>query len=286
MNVVSFSGGKDSTAMLLAMLERKEPIHSVVAFDTGWEFPAMIEHWDAVEKYTGIKIVRLRPEQPFDYWLFDRPIVAKKGPMKGQVHRYGNGWPSWTRRWCTREKVNSIKRYLKTIKNPVLCIGFAADEKHRTVGRDRKIPERYPLIEWNITEADALALCKKHGFNWGGLYDHFSRVSCFCCPLQRIGELRKLRKHFSELWWQMIEWDNRSPEHNKGFRGYESVADLEERFSCEDRGEKYTYKNRRSKEIPKEEFLRSASCLRAEADSLIQSAIIAEELAKEAEHHE
>lgn len=35
-NIVSFSGGKDSTAMVLEMLERNVPIHSVIAFDTGW----------------------------------------------------------------------------------------------------------------------------------------------------------------------------------------------------------------------------------------------------------
>lgn len=45
-NIVSLSGGKDSTAMLLMMLERGEDIHSVVFFDTGWEFPEMHEHID------------------------------------------------------------------------------------------------------------------------------------------------------------------------------------------------------------------------------------------------
>lgn len=242
MNVISFSGGKDSTAMLLVMLERGDPIDHVVAFDTGWEFPAMIDHWDSVEKYTGIKITRLRPEQSFDYWLFDRPITAKNGPDKGKIHRHGNGWPSWTRRWCTREKVNSITRHLKGIENPISFIGFASDEKHRLIGRVCKIPERYPLMELGISEADALQICKKHGFNWGGLYDHFNRVSCFCCPLQRIGELRKLRKNFPDLWAKMLDWDSMSPEHNRGFRGYESVMDLEQRFLSEDNG---TYKRKR-----------------------------------------
>jgi tRNA(Ile)-lysidine synthase TilS/MesJ len=37
--VVSFSGGKDSTAMLLKMLELGEPIDEVVCCDTYKEFP-------------------------------------------------------------------------------------------------------------------------------------------------------------------------------------------------------------------------------------------------------
>ena len=232
-NIISFSGGKDSTAMALEMLERGEDIHSVVAFDTGWEFPAMMEHWDKFETYTGLKIVRLKPKQPFEYWLFDRP-VKKRGT--DAVHRYGNGWPSPMRRWCTREKVNSIRRYLKGIDKPVSCVGFAADEAHRAgkvSGND--IEQRYPLIEWNIDEPQALAICKKHGFDWGGLYEHFRRVSCFCCPLQRIGELRTLRREYPDLWQTMIAWDKRCKGNNPGFRGYETVQDLERRFYEEDR---------------------------------------------------
>ncbi len=234
--VISFSGGKDSTAMALLMLEKGEPIHSVVAFDTGWEFPAMLEHWCKFEQYTGLEVVRIKPREPFDYWLFDRPVIAKKGTNKGHVHRFGNGWPSPMRRWCTREKVNAIRRHLKTIGEPVSCIGFAADETRRAgavSGRD--IPQRYPLIEWDIDEAEALQICKHHGFTWGGLYDHFRRVSCFCCPLQRIGELRTLRREFPELWQQMLAWDARCKGKNPGFRNYESVHDLERRFCEEDK---------------------------------------------------
>jgi len=65
-NIISLSGGKDSTAMLLMMLERKEPIHSVVFSDTGWEFPAMYAHLDLLEKRTGVKIWRLQPRLPLN----------------------------------------------------------------------------------------------------------------------------------------------------------------------------------------------------------------------------
>ncbi len=79
-NIISLSGGKDSTAMLLMMIERGEDIQSIVFFDTGWEFPEMLEHIDKLEKYVGIEIIRLHPPQTFDYLLSKYP-VKKEGQM-------------------------------------------------------------------------------------------------------------------------------------------------------------------------------------------------------------
>jgi len=233
-NIVSLSGGKDSTAMLLMMLERNEPIHSVVFFDTGWEFPGMLEHIDLLEQKTGIKIWHLYPRIPFEYEMFHRPIVANKGPEKGKIHRTGNGWPSPMRRWCTARKVSQIEYFVKPTPNPVSCIGFAVDETHR-IKDNSKTPKRYPLIEWGITEADALQYCYDKAYHWGGLYEHFSRVSCFCCPLQKIGDLRTLREHYPELWAKMLEMDAACPGHNPGFMKYKTVHDFERRFAEEDR---------------------------------------------------
>ena len=219
-NIVSLSGGKDSTAMLLMMLERGEDIHSVVFFDTGWEFPQMHDHITKLKQYVwdkyNQKVWTLYPRLPFEYWMFHRPIVARKGPTKGTIHRMGNGWPSPSRRWCTAKKVETIEYFQKPIPNAVSCIGYGADEQHR-VKDNSKTQKRYPLIEWGITEAQALQYCREKGFDWGGLYELFPRVSCFCCPLQRIGELRTLRKNFPDLWGKMLEWDAAQPSHNGGF---------------------------------------------------------------------
>ena len=229
-NVISLSGGKDSTAMLHMMLDRGESVHSAVFFDTGWEFPEMEAHIDEVERKTGVKVVRLVHPQGFDYWLFEREIIARKGPMKGQLHRLGNGWPSLFRRWCTREKVDTIRRYDKTVDGCVPCIGYAADELHRV----KTGKQRYPLIEYGVTEADAIEYCRKLGYTWGGLYDIFKRVSCWCCPLQSIKDLRKLRHHRPELWAKLLEMDARMPEHSPGFKDYWRAVDFERRFARED----------------------------------------------------
>lgn len=230
-NVVSLSGGKDSTAMLHMMLDRGESVHSAVFFDTGWEFPEMAAHIDEVERKTGVKVVRLSPDPDFDEWMYRHRIMAQKGEMKGEVWRIGNGWPSLIRRWCTRVKVRAIGKYQRDISGVVPCIGIAADEIHRI----KPGKKRYPLIEYGITEADAIRYCRNLGYTWGGLYDIFDRVSCYCCPLQSLKDLRRLRKHRPELWQRLIEMDMRQPRHNPGFKEYATAIQLEIRFRKEER---------------------------------------------------
>ena len=43
-HIVSFSGGKDSTAMLLKMIEKGMPIDEIIFCDTTAEFPEMYDH--------------------------------------------------------------------------------------------------------------------------------------------------------------------------------------------------------------------------------------------------
>ena len=50
-HAVSLSGGKDSTAMLLLMIERDMPIDLVLTADTGMEFPEMYQHLAKVDDY-------------------------------------------------------------------------------------------------------------------------------------------------------------------------------------------------------------------------------------------
>ena len=97
----------------------------------------------------------------------------------------------------------------------------------------------YPLVEWGITEADALAGCYKAGYNWSGLYEHFSRVSCWCCPLKNLPELRNLRVYYPEIWMKLRDLDDRAiAQFGWGnaygsFRRNESIRMLELRFDFE-----------------------------------------------------
>lgn len=225
--------------MLLMMLERAEKVHSAVFFDTGWEFPGMLDHVNKLSDYVldkyGVNVWTIYPRLPFEFQMIHKPIVSRKGENKGEIHRVGNGWPSPFRRWCTRHKIDQIEHYLKNFTDVVSCIGYGSDEYNRVKDTVGKFKKRYPLIEYGITEAEALQYCYGKGFDWGGLYEIFHRVSCFCCPFKKIGELRLTRKHFPDLWSKMLKWDSELPTYYYKFKGNISVIDLENRFAEEDR---------------------------------------------------
>ena len=242
-NAVSLSGGKDSTCLLLLMIERGMPIDAVISADTGMEFPEMYEHLKKVDDYLfrerGLHITTLRHPRGFEWLMFEEP-KQKKSSLENRaklgVPPYGNGWPGIRVRWCTGQlKTHLISKEvnrLKKEKNAVHYVGIAADEAWRSKG------EVYPLVEWGIAEAEALKICYDRGFDFGGLYEIYHRASCWCCPFQRIDELRKLRQHHPELWAKLLEMDARAIAqygHNPlgQFKQGWTVAALDARFAAE-----------------------------------------------------
>lgn len=238
-NVVSFSGGKDSTAMLLKMIEEDIPIDCILFCDTGLEFPQMYEHIDRVEKETGFSITRVKAEQSFEYMMFEQPI--KRGADSPITIRYGegmtgHGWAGPRMRWCTKKlKEEPRERFLKAFKPYYEMrhyVGIAADEQKRLERKNNQNPNHvHPLVDWGMTEADCLEYCYSKGYDWGGLYKIFDRVSCWCCPLQSLEDLRKLRLNFPELWEQLKDWDDRN---FRTFRADYTVRELETRFCFEE----------------------------------------------------
>ena len=211
--------------MLLMMLERSMPVDEILFCDTGIEFPAMYEHLNRVEQYTGRKITRLKAKHDFYWWFWCNQKV--KGKMAGQ---FGMSWPGFKSRWCTKRlKTQVTANYLQSAGEYIQYIGIAADEPKR----HRNMPEnvRHPLYDWGITEAQALQYCKGKGFDFGGLYDRFKRLGCYCCPLQKISELRKIRRYYPELWSEIQRLDKKAP---YSFLPRYTAAQLERRFALED----------------------------------------------------
>ena len=254
-HAVSLSGGKDSTAMLLLMIERGMPIDVVLTADTGMEFPEMYKHLRRLDDYLyrerGIHITILRHPKGFEYLMFEEPkqkLSSIENRKRLGVSLCGNGWPGIQVRWCTGQlKTHLISKEVNRLKgqyNALHYVGIAADEAHRCKG------EQYPLVEWGITEAEALQICYDRGYDWGGLYEIYHRCSCWCCPLQRIDELRKLRHHHPELWARLMELDRRAITqfgHNPlgQFKQNWTVEQLERRFAEEERQTSvYCYVNR------------------------------------------
>lgn len=243
-HAVSLSGGKDSTALLLMMIEKGMPIDVVVCADPGMEFPEMYEHLAKVDELLfrerGLHVQYLRHPNGFEWMMFEKPIGEGDSAdyrEKRGIPLRGKGWPNSQTRWCTGYlKTYLIQKFvnrLKEKKNAKHYVGIASDEAWRCKG------EVYPLVEWGITEAQALQYCYNRGFDWGGLYEIYHRCSCWCCPLQPIDGLRKLRKHHPELWERLRDLDARAREQFGDsplgrFKDGYSVEMLEERFTNED----------------------------------------------------
>ena len=62
-HAVSLSGGKDSSAMLLLMIERGMPINMVLSADTGMEFSEMYEHLAKLDEHLFRERGMLRKKQ-------------------------------------------------------------------------------------------------------------------------------------------------------------------------------------------------------------------------------
>ncbi len=207
------------------------PIDCVLFCDTGIEFPDMYDHIGKVEKNTGIKITRVKSERSFEYLMLEHNITCRNGATK-----IGFSWAGARQRWCTsRLKDAPRNKFISSIRKEydvVEYVGIAADEQFR-LERKRNQSENHihPLIDWGMTERDCLNFCYERGYDWGGLYGHFQRVSCWCCPLQSLEELRQLYRHFPDLWAKLKEWDKRTW---RNFRADFSVEQLEKRFAFED----------------------------------------------------
>jgi 3'-phosphoadenosine 5'-phosphosulfate sulfotransferase (PAPS reductase)/FAD synthetase len=217
------------------------------------EFPEMYAHIDKVDallkRERGIQITRIKAPATFEELMFT--ATRDEGEYTEIV---GYGWPMATLRWCTGYLKNHIiNDYFKNYElKPYQYVALASDELYRIERKQNQQDFRiHPLVDWGVTEAEALAGCYERGFDWGGLYKHFHRASCFCCPLQSLDELRVLREAYPVMWERLRDLDDRAiaqfgRENPLGqFRKSESVRMLEVRFDFErewrkDRGEPNT----------------------------------------------
>ena len=199
--IVSFSGGKDSTAMLLRMLELDYQIDEIVFADTGFEFPELYSYIKRVEKYIGRKITILKPKKGlFKKWMYG-PFTrgTRKGKPRGFPYVIS---PCY---WTRESKIIPLNKVQKDADE--VYIGIAYDEKERMSKTDGKL--KYPLVEWKWTEQDCIDyLNKKNMFN--PLYVNFDRLGCWFCPKQSEKSLYVLWKNYPQLWkkFKKIEKEN------------------------------------------------------------------------------
>mgnify|MGYP003643528478 CR=1 FL=1 len=231
--MVCFSGGKDSTAMLLRMLELDDdenyPVNRIVFSDTEFEFPELYEYLDRIQVYLdenyperGLKIERIHAKKSWNDWFYGKVTSGKmKGKQRGAPLKV---YPCW---WSREAKVYPLRRVAKEMNADFQYVGIAFDERHRERS-DEKL--RYPLIEWKWTEEDALAYLDHLDLGLS-LYTAFNRLGCFHCIKQPASSWYQLWKKWPDLWEISKHWDEESLRiSDRPLAMTRSLDEMEKRF--------------------------------------------------------
>lgn len=174
-HVVGLSGGKDSTALALRLVETEPRDYEFICNETGDELPEMVDHWKRLEDMLGKPLVRVRHERNLNQEIeFQRML------------------PSVFARWCTRIlKIEPTIAYMESLPaGSVLYVGLRADEEMRRGLYGEDITVDFPLRRWGWGLREVVAYLEQRGVCIP------ERTDCARCPYQRLGEWRSLyQKH-------------------------------------------------------------------------------------------
>ena len=221
--IVSVSGGKDSTAMCLNLLEQGYSTSDFIRVfaDTGWESKETYRYLDELEKTIG-KIHRVKAEIPIrqEHKQIVKELEDELG-FESSMIRYAirnQTFPSRNRKWCTTKlKIEPMKKFFDEIDDDfVNLVGIRKEESPKRSKMTKWEYSDYfdcwvhrPLMDW--TEKDVIDIHHRFNLIPNRLYLNGSnRVGCYPCiysrkseikniPIERIKFISKLEKIFTKL---------------------------------------------------------------------------------------
>lgn len=238
-NVISISGGKDSTALALLAIERNVENLRFVFCNTGNEARETLDYIVYLEQILHSKTGRNIEvcEVSFRKKLVEKSVKVEDEKRKValwiaaldtspffQLAALKGRFPSTMVRFCTEElKVKPIKelvsRILETGEDVENWSGVRAEESPKRA----KLPEREfffanettgaeawhyrPILKWSAN--DCFEIMKRHGVKPNPLYKMgFARVGCFPCVNCRKLELRLISEHFPDYIRRIKVWES------------------------------------------------------------------------------
>lgn len=248
-HIVSWSGGKDSTATIILAHEHNLPIDliliSLVWFDKKrgiyGEYPEHIE-WifnTAIPRFNewGFKVEVLHSEHDYISNFYSVTYRSKIPERNGRLR----GWLISGMCKLNDEKTTPLKKkkrqFGKDIKE---YIGIAVDEPVR-LERMHKNPNAISLLEeYGYTEAMAYEKCLEYSL-LSPLYKISSRGGCWFCPNQKISGFAYLKVNRPDLWEELerlSKVENQVSEKFKREKTFEEVSRLVDEYILKQENEK------------------------------------------------
>lgn len=233
-HIVSWSGGKDSTATIILAHEHGLPIDLIIIalvwFDRKrgiygehpehikWIFEyaiPMFESW-------GYKVEVVSSERDYVGYFYHE---IRKSKYEDRVGKYA-GWLLSGHCRMNREKVTPIQRRLKSIGEEFTeYIGIAIDEPERLERMKAKKNKISLLAKYGFTEEMARKKCKDYGL-LSPTYDITHRGGCWFCPNQRISELAFTKINHPELWEELVKFSNEPNKTSENFSHNKTFVEI------------------------------------------------------------
>lgn len=214
MHILSWSGGKDSTASIILAHENKEPLDVIVFVEVMFDIENNISgenprHIKFIKEVAtplfeswGYKVVILRANT--DYLKFFNRII--ENPRKHKEHLgLKHGFPLFGLCGIKRDlKIKPITEFYKTIDEPITqYVGICANETRRLESMHRDNNKISLLEKYGYTDEMARQLCKDYDLLSPG-YELSNRGGCWMCFNSKLDEMREIKELYPDAWKKFV----------------------------------------------------------------------------------